>query len=221
MFCLERWGEGNEKPSKKYKERFQRLLDRYPLPKKSNWTYVWDSGCQSYYFWNKDDDTVTWLPPKHPKSSIGKSAASIRMPEMISVDSQEEQEIAMPPPSRSPPPPAREYYQKLPMTKKTKSRDLEKILRTKKGRKQFYESSETVDPMDPAAYSDIPKGRWSAGLESDGRGADSTVSGTPFQQRPLPSPGDILRAQGKRKDDSDDDEDDNIKRKRYSDEDMD
>lgn len=109
----------------------------------------------------------------------------------------------MPPPRRSPPP--QDYYQKSAGAKKTKSRDLEKILRTKKGRRQFYEKSDTVDPMDPAAYSDIPKGRWSAGLESEGKSADSN--------------NDVSRAPGKRKDpDIDSDNDDGEKRHKFRDE---
>lgn len=194
------------------------------MPKKGNWVYIWDAGCEAYYFWNKDDDLVSWLPPKHPKAVLGKSASALRsekdMPD-LSTEAADNSEMPMlPPPSRSPPP-SQEYHQKPLIPKKNKSRDLEKILRTKKGRRQFYESSETVDPMDPAAYSDIPKGRWSAGLEAEGRAADSTANGPLFQQRPLPSPGDILRAQGKRKDTEDNsDEEEEGKRRRYSDDDM-
>lgn len=223
VFCLERWGDGTEKPSKEYRKRFQRLLERYPLPKKGNWVYIWDAGCEAYYFWNKDDDLVSWLPPKHPKALIGKSASTIRsekdMPD-LGPDTHDDVDMSlMPPPARSPPP-SQEYHHKASVPKKNKSRDLEKILRTKKGRRQFYENSATVDPMDPAAYSDIPKGRWSAGLEAEDRAADSTANGTLFQQRPLPSPGDILRAQGKRKDSNDDSDEgaDLGKRRRFSDE---
>ncbi|VDP14759.1 unnamed protein product [Soboliphyme baturini] len=53
-----------------------------------------------------------------------------------------------------------------------------------------------LDPMDPAAYSDVPRGRWSTGLDARGEaktGVDSTVSGPLFQQRPYPAPGAILR----------------------------
>lgn len=54
--------------------------------------------------------------------------------------------------------------------------------------------------MDPAAYSDVPRGGWTVGLEgadSAKTGADTTASGPLFQQRPYPSPGDILRANAK------------------------
>lgn len=51
VFCLERWGEGHVKPTKIYRERYNRLIDRYAIPK--NWVNVWDPGCEAFYFWNK------------------------------------------------------------------------------------------------------------------------------------------------------------------------
>jgi polyglutamine-binding protein 1 len=222
VFCLERWGDGHNRPTKSYRERYLRLLDRYPLPK--NWTQVWDGGCESYYFWNKIDDQVSWLPPKHPKAILGKSAATIRSEkDRPDLDAMDEPSMMMPPAARSPPP---ETYQRPPpMQKKTKSRDLEKILRTKRGRKQFHENSDKLDPMDPASYSECGRGKWSAGLNVDeGRtGVDSTASGQLFQQRPYPSPGDILRAnqaakRGGGSDDGDSD-DEGEKRQRYGRED--
>ncbi|KXJ13489.1 Polyglutamine-binding protein 1 [Exaiptasia diaphana] len=56
--------------------------------------------------------------------------------------------------------------------------------------------SDELDPMDPAAYSDTPRGDWSSGLSQKGEaktGVDVTATGPLFQQRPYPSPGDILR----------------------------
>ncbi|KAK9835178.1 hypothetical protein WJX81_003765 [Elliptochloris bilobata] len=53
---------------------------------------------------------------------------------------------------------------------------------------------EGVDPMDPTAYSDAPKGGWSVGLEgAQPRAADTTATGPLFQQRPYPAPGAVLR----------------------------
>lgn len=218
VFCLERWGEGSNKPSKSYKERYLRLIEKYPLPK--NWVSVWDNGCEAYYFWSKNDDFVSWLPPIHPKAVIGKAAATIRSEkDRPDLDAMDDEPMVMPPINRSPPPTEDRYQRSAPVPKKTKSRDLEKILRTKKGRKQFHETSEKLDPMDPASYSECGRGKWSSGLnvEGEGRtGVDSTASGQLFQQRPYPSPGDILRAnQGKRKE-SEDDEEEPHKRRRYS-----
>jgi len=218
VFCLERWGEGQNKPSKSYKERYLRLIERYPLPK--NWVSVWDNGCEAYYFWNKLDDGVSWLPPKHPKAVIGKAAATLRSEkDRPDLDAMEDEPVMNPPPgSRSPPNEENRYQRPAPATKKTKTRDLEKILRTKKGRKQFHETSDKLDPMDPASYSECGRGKWSSGLnvEAEGRtGVDSTASGQLFQQRPYPSPGDVLRANQAKRKESDDDETP-MKRRRYS-----
>ena len=63
----------------------------------------------------------------------------------------------------------------------------------KKGRAE----QETLDPMDPAAYSDAPRGTWATGLApAGGLAADTTASGPLFKQRPLPTPGDVLRKNG-------------------------
>lgn len=154
---------------------------------------MWDSGCEAYYFWNKIDDTVSWLPPKHPKAIVGKAAATIRSekdrPDLDAMDD----DSAMPPPASRSPPADDRFHRTTPMPKKTKSRDLEKILRTKKGRRQFHENSDTIDPMDPASYSDCGRGKWSSGLNvDDGKtGVDTSASGQLFQQRPYPSPGKI------------------------------
>merc|ERR1719195_2432395 len=80
-------------------------------------------------------------------------------------------------------------------------REEERRIGTSKKRKgRGGAEDEALDPMDPAAYSDVPRGSWSTGLteESGRRGVDSTASGPIFQQRPYPSPGDIMRANAAR-----------------------
>lgn len=94
------------------------------------------------------------------------------------------------PPIRAPPP------------KKPKARDLEKTIRSRSERRQRAETG-ALDPMDPAAYSNVPRGKWSAGLETDGgdkTGVDTTASGQLFQMRPYPSPGAVLAANMSKKD---------------------
>lgn len=219
VFCLERWGDGTPKPSKSYRERYQRLLNRYPLPK--NWVNVWDAGCEAYYFWNKIDDVVSWLPPKHPKAVIGKAAATIRTekdrPDLDSMPDEPPMPI-----TRSPPPDDNRFQRPAPVPKKTKSRDLEKILRTRKGRKQYHETEGALDPLDPAAYSDCGRGKWSAGLnaEEDRTGVDTTATGQLFQQRPYPSPGDVLRANQAKRKDSEGGDEESHKRRRESEDDL-
>ena len=55
-------------------------------------------------------------------------------------------------------------------------------------RKRQRPAQGVIDPMDPASYSDAPVGGWGAGLDS-GNKKEASGGG----DRPLPSPGDILR----------------------------
>lgn len=86
-----------------------------------------------------------------------------------------------------------------PMLKKPKGRDLDKVIRSRSERRQRTElirETGSLDPLDPAAYSDIPRGNWSAGLQQENKktGADTTASGALFQMRPYPSPSAVLQA---------------------------
>lgn len=161
---------------------------------------------------------MSWLPPSHPKAAITKSAANLRkeldasQPEQDENDDDAVQQQQQPMDgieigggysSDSNQTNVRESAQQQqrpkPPIKKAKARDLEKVLRTKSERRSKRMEG-ALDPMDPAAYSDIPKGKWSAGLECENSktGADSTVSGTMYQMRPYPAPGAILRANAKK-----------------------
>jgi len=80
---------------------------------------------------------------------------------------------------------------------KEKRKEEEKKLREKRKKKEKEKEEGFLDPMDPAAYSDVPRGTWSTGLPDQSTaksGVDSTASGPLFQQRPYPNPGAILRA---------------------------
>lgn len=57
---------------------------------------------------------------------------------------------------------------------------------------------DALDPMDPASYSDIPRGKWSDGLEGTGKAADDSATGPLFQQRPYPSPSQVLKMNSKK-----------------------
>lgn len=88
-----------------------------------------------------------------------------------------------------------------PPMRKPKSRDLEKTIRSRSERRKRVATSGALDPMDPASYSNIPRGKWSAGLdrENEKTGVDATAAGSLFQMRPYPSPGAVLAAQGQTK----------------------
>ncbi|XP_038906174.1 uncharacterized protein LOC120092051 isoform X2 [Benincasa hispida] len=64
----------------------------------------------------------------------------------------------------------------------------------RESRKRSYSEDDELDPMDPSAYSDAPRGGWVVGLKGvQPRAADTTATGPLFQQRPYPSPGAVLR----------------------------
>lgn len=165
---------------------------------------------------------MSWLPPSHSKAVLTKSAATLRRELEASQPEQEENEeesiqqamegIEPGYSSDSNQAIIREPQPKPAAIKKPKARDLDKVLRSKSERRMKRDAMETsLDPMDPAAYSDIPRGKWSSGLECENTktGADSTVSGALYQMRPYPNPGAILRANaGKGKDGSDSNESD-------------
>uniref|UniRef100_A0A1B0GJ48 Polyglutamine-binding protein 1 n=1 Tax=Lutzomyia longipalpis TaxID=7200 RepID=A0A1B0GJ48_LUTLO len=204
LFCINHWGDGITQPSEEYLRRKEKLLKRYPLPK--NWTEVFDEGCGAHYYWNSQDDTVSWLPPTHPKSHISKSAAALRK-ELDEVSPEEDLESSLPPIQSQtdtemiPLPQSESDYVKsqMPPPKKSKSRDLEKALKSKSERRsRGYKPPkdlDVLDPMDPASYSDTPRGTWASGLDHEDKksGVDTTASGSLYQMRPYPSPGTILR----------------------------
>ncbi|CAG0892028.1 unnamed protein product [Cyprideis torosa] len=201
MFCWKRWTEPRG-PFPLDEERRKRMLLRYPVP--SGWKEVFDGGTGRFYYWFMETDEVSWLPPSHPRAKVGPPAAVLsgerrdRRAEEEDSESEEETEET------------RRHIQDdevnipdipLPGVKIKGRRENMGPPPPKRGRGR--PESDELDPMDPAAYSDIPRGKWSAGLRGDGEnpktGVDSTVSGPLYQMRPYPSPGAILKAQGKKK----------------------
>lgn len=178
----------------------------------------------AHYYWNTVDDVVCWLPPSFPGAKVGKSAAMIRKEMELDEDDRDKfQEddsndnvvnVPLPPTTEPPPPLLANISLPPPPAKRARNRDLDRAIRPKHGggggRYKPPSDSGVLDPMDPASYSDIPRGKWSDGLEQENKkgGVDSTVTGTAFQQRPYPSPGEILAAQRKRKASEDNDEED-------------
>lgn len=131
----------------------------------------------AHYYWNQTDDTVSWLPPNHPKSEIGKSAAYQRreieedMPDIDDTESTTPRAIIVetyPPQNTDSETDANLKPPVVLPPRKPKARDLEKTLRSKSDRKSTRREKridlEPLDPMDPAAYSDTPRGKWSSGL---------------------------------------------------------
>ncbi|XP_041701795.1 polyglutamine-binding protein 1 isoform X1 [Coregonus clupeaformis] len=155
-----------------------------------NWYKVFDPICGLPYYWNVESDLVAWLSPTDPKSMITKAAKKLR----AEVGEDRERQIEKSDIEREREPEmergrndGRERDRRM-----QRREDTAPYSKNKRGRKD-----EEMDPMDPSAYSDAPKGNWSTGLPKRNEaktGADTTASGPLFQQRPYPSPGAVLRA---------------------------
>ncbi|KAL1122979.1 hypothetical protein AAG570_003303 [Ranatra chinensis] len=181
-YCVRRWGKGISKPDAKYLRKQSRLLGKYPLS--NNWKEVYDPGTGQHYYWEMTSDMVSWLPPGHPKAVISEAAATIREERHLAAtdasdhdsDSQEEDE-------------------------EDEQRDVEvegsQVVKGGRVDGRAKMRTNDLDPMDPASYSDAPRGRWADGLEKGNEaktGADVTAAGPLYQMRPYPSPGAVLRA---------------------------
>jgi len=180
-YCVTKYGRGRPNPEPRYNARRLKMLRKYQIPK--GWAEIYDAGCGRYYYWKPDTDDVCWRSPRHPKAVVSRSAAELRM----EINLKEKEASAMPPP----PAPSSRGRDDRKSTADPRSRD----------RKRRHRDDD-LDPMDPAAYSDIPRGDWSSGLEKNNEaktGVDTTASGPLFQMRPYPSPGAIMRANAESK----------------------
>lgn len=183
-FCVRQWGKGKMLPDPKYIRKFSKLMTKYPLP--SNWKEIYDSGSGRHYYWEMSSDMVSWLPPGHPKASISESAATIREDRhLVATDADGSDRD-----SES----SNDEEESLPRGREDKTRE-------RKPNGRIKTKPNDLDPMDPAAYSEAPRGKWSDGLDRGNEaktGADVTASGPLYQMRPYPSPGAVLRANATR-----------------------
>lgn len=192
-FCEETWRK--REPTSKYLKRKKRMLAKYPLP--SHWKEVYDAGIGHFYYWEVDSDSVSWLPPSHPKAVITEPAAICRQQRDVISDSEDNDSDEKSDKSESS---DEESEDEADRRKEIKKRRVEEIEKSRaKGRNKLVENN--LDPMDPAAYSDIPRGGWSDGLSRGNEaktGVDTTASGPLYQMRPYPNPGAVLRANATR-----------------------
>jgi len=154
-----------------------------------DWEKVFNAEHGTWYYWDTTSGKVSWLPPSDPEAFITYPADSVKQlaveepPPMINIDS-------IPLPSMPPAPVSVKDN-----TTRGGKRDSARIdVKTAAKKKRTHDDE--FDPMDPSAYSDAPKGNWATGLKKldDAKtGVDSTANGPLFQQRPYPSPGEVLR----------------------------
>jgi len=180
------------------------VLDKY-LPLPDGWREMYDPGVGRHYYWCTKTDKVSWLPPGHPRARITEAASQVR--EMLAskvavIDDDEDNMDLDSDMEGSGSDNEDRRIEEQRRREKERRRDEERSIKNmKKGRRKGDDDS--LDPMDPASYSDVPRGTWSTGLPDQTTaksGVDSTASGPLFQQRPYPSPGAILRANAAAKD---------------------
>lgn len=212
-YCFDHWREGTPESrlSESYLRKRRRMLAKFPLPEP--WVEVYDAGIARHYYWNQDTDEVCWVSPRHPIAVIGEAAPKLarELKERIegaSVTDAQDKKSAQGKPLKS----------ALSKRKRHNSDDsdggdrdedsdedaanIEEMNERDKLRRARRKG---IDPMDPAAYGDVPVGKWSSGLHAhDKTGADVTAGGPLFQQRPYPAPGAILRQQRKKEGKDDD-----------------
>ncbi|CAG5125587.1 unnamed protein product [Candidula unifasciata] len=193
-YCKKRYGMRDWDPDDDMMKRRDRMLRKYPLPE--GWVEVGDFDTGRYYYWNVHTDEVSWLSPSHPRAQVSRSAEVLGIVGKIgNLDSDGEEKMETMETVAS----SEEASNSGSDTSLSDEEEEEFVERKpKRGRgRPGYVKKDALDPMDPAAYSDIPRGGWSEGLDQRGKaktGVDTTASGPLFQQRPYPSPGEILRA---------------------------
>ncbi|XP_059481274.1 polyglutamine-binding protein 1 [Neocloeon triangulifer] len=195
IFCSIYWASGIIEPDTTYLRRKKKILSKYPLP--DNWKEEYDPGTGRFFYWDQKTNLVSWLPPLHPHAKPSMAASVLReqnkfqqlikLPEsepmMTAIEEDDDKEES-----------SEESF--------SSSSEEEEPVRPPPKRRGHMPKRDILDPMDPSAYSDCPRGTWSSGLavEDDANtGVDTTASGPIFQQRPYPSPGDVLRANKSKK----------------------
>jgi len=173
-FCQNHWNFKQSKgpePGSEYDIVHKNMMEAIgTLPEE--WQEKWDPGTGRHYYWCTRSDKVSWLPPGHPKAKITEAASHVR--EMIqnqihmepdkdedddeSEEEEEDDEHAMDLDSDM-----ESDHEEEERRRREKERRKEDKRDRKKGR-----DSGTLDPMDPAAYSDTPRGDWSRGIEKEG-----------------------------------------------------
>lgn len=184
--CVKRWKSGKLVPDETYLENKKKALELWPLP--PCWEEVYDEGYGQHYFWNVHNNLVSWLPPAHPRAVPTESAAHLREERLLMEgdESEEESETS-----------DQEVPQQSHKEKKNERKEKEKDSVHHRSKKPRVKDND-LDPMDPASYSDIPRGNWTSGLDSHAKtGVDTTASGSLYQMRPYPAPGAILAANAK------------------------
>lgn len=192
-YCRKRYGKKEFTPDADMDRRRLRMLNKYPLPE--GWQEVPDLASNRYYYWNMLTDQVSWLAPLHPKAqitmSIAKVSESLKVPSKAGNDSDGmENDSDMEDDDDD------DDVSGSDLDEDSEEEEDGRKRKDWNSKREAKRAQEELDPMDPAAYSNAPRGTWSTGLDKRGEaktGADVTATGPLYQQRPYPAPGDVLR----------------------------
>uniref|UniRef100_A0A3Q1JU50 Polyglutamine-binding protein 1 n=1 Tax=Anabas testudineus TaxID=64144 RepID=A0A3Q1JU50_ANATE len=129
-----------------------------------NWYKVFDPTCGLPYYWNVETDLVAWLSPNDPSAVVTKPAKKLRAD---GGDERVERPYEKPDRERERDRDRDRERDRDRDRDDGRERDRRKQRRddtapyskNKRGRKD-----DEMDPMDPSAYSDAPRGSWSSGL---------------------------------------------------------
>jgi len=169
-FCVMKYAAVPTEPPKSIKKKFARLLKKYPL--KELWEQVYEPGLKTYYFWNTQTDQVSWLPPSHPDAKISLPAEKLRsLLRDDSIDGESEDEKKDNDDNSSNEDNSDDSEDDSESDDSSSSEPEEDIVsrakRQRQGLAQSISRRNDLDPMDPAAYSNAPRGKWSDGLRND------------------------------------------------------
>merc|ERR1719158_338939 len=156
------------------------MIQKYfPLP--DGWREMYDAGLGRHYYWCTKSDKVSWLPPGHPKAKITDPASKVReamalkkSEEKFKVDNDDNMDLDSD--NDDSDEEDRRIEEQRRREKERRKEEERRIVGSSKKRKGRGEDEGVLDPMDPASYSDVPRGTWATGLEAGSIGSRAPSS---------------------------------------------
>jgi len=188
-WCQRHWGDGKKEPEPEYLNKYKNMMTKYgPLPE--GWREHYDPGAGRHFFWCTKTDKVSWFPPGHPKAKAVEAASAVReviVSQMQAAaaaaaaagaddeddddhdeggDEDDDQAMELDSDMESEENDSDEdrEIEERRIREKERRREEHEKYRGKAERRQAR-GADRVDPMDPSAYSDTPRGSWSSGLQ--------------------------------------------------------
>lgn len=178
LFCQNHWNskrssgpESNSEYAAKHKAMMEKIGS---LPE--DWQEKWDPGTGRHFYWCTRTDKVSWLPPGHPKAKITEAASHVREmiqnqihmePDNEDFEDEDEEEDESDEANEMELDSDMESDHEEEERRRREKEQRRSSSNSGKAKKNRSHSSSKLDPMDPASYSDIPRGSWSSGLNEE------------------------------------------------------